>query len=99
MRKVTRLEPLIESLFQPRPVHPADLQGRCILEYHGVVAVGVLHHFLDEIEVDDVRAVNPDEPVWIELGFETTKNLAVEIRLSPGMDGHVNTSRGDPSNV
>ena len=61
--------------------------------------MGILHQFVNEVEVDDIGTVNADEPARIELGFQTAENLTVQIFVLRGMDGHVNTRCGDPSNI
>src|SRR6266567_7440955 len=78
-----RLQPLIEPLFEPGSVHPADLQRRgSAFQRQRVVTVGVLHQLVDEVEVDDVRAMDADELTRIELSFEAAEDLAIEICLS-----------------
>jgi hypothetical protein len=93
------LEPLVESLLEPRSIHPPDLQRRSIVEHHNIVAMGVLHEFVNAVKVNNVGPVNTKELTGIELGFQTAENLTVQIFVLRGMDGHVNTCCGDPSNI
>lgn len=90
---------MAEAFFQLRAVQTADLQRRCVLKHHGVVSVGVLRQLVDEVEIDDVRAVNADEAARIELGLQAAENLTVQVLLFRRVDGHVDSLGGDPPDV
>src|SRR5215208_701188 len=92
-------EPLLESFLEPRSVHSADLERGGVREPDRVLAVGVLHELVDDVEVDDVGAVNADELVRVELGFEAAEDLAVQVPASRRVDRHVHTLRLDPPDV
>src|SRR5215475_3197269 len=66
---------------------------------HNVFAIERRLHFLDAIDVDDRRAVDPDELLRVELRFEMAHRVAHEMLLRPDVDAHVISLRLTPVDV
>src|SRR5262249_45313450 len=78
-----------ESCLKNFPVAAAQRQTRAGAKEYDVFAVERRLHFLNAIDVDDRRAVDPDELLRVELRFEVAHGVAHEMLLPPDVHTHV----------
>src|SRR5688500_19329423 len=69
------LDPGLQQLLQPLIARPADRQSRAVVQDRLAAVLGVELDLGQAVDVEQVRAVDADEPAGVELRFEIPERL------------------------
>ncbi len=74
----------------------AEFEPGAIAQDDKILAIEVRQEFLDAVDINNGRAVNPKESLWIQLGLKSTHRFVQEVFFPAYVQAYIITGSFDP---